>query len=157
MPHKARPLRTFWIYSDTSGVLLRWWTLAQTQTHQLVASTAMICVHHNRVTTSAEEEGSNNHSESTRGQGVTVEIIAKVRESRDKTVLTQRSHKSFFSVFFMLQSWNEVNRSYCTSDWMLCQRAVSVCPWLHISFQWSCPASGEPQPIKTRPRAALLV
>lgn len=57
MPHKARPLRTFWIYSDTSGVLLRWWTLAQTQTHQLVASTAMISVHHNRVTTSAEEEG----------------------------------------------------------------------------------------------------
>lgn len=103
MPHKARPLRTFWIYSDTSGVLLRWWTLAQTQTHQLVASTAMISVHHNRVTTSAEEEGSNNHSDSIRRQGVTVVIIAKVIKSRDKMLLTQRSHESFFSVFFRLQ------------------------------------------------------
>lgn len=51
----------------------------------------------------------------------------------------------------------QLNQSYGTSDWIVCQRAVSVCPRLHISFQCPCPASETSLPINTRPRILLLV
>lgn len=44
-----------------------------------------------------------------------------------------------------------------TSDWRECQRAVSICPRLHISLQCACPASEALLPINTRPKIALFV